>query len=277
MGPFLLLAIVFVLATGGGGGGGASGWNAPSRAGLDELRSLGAQSGLSEIHTAFLSLVAYGESGLNNLRGLGIPDRFPPGTLPTKHAGQLGVSEANAAAAAYRQNARKFANCGHPASAYAFGSGGWFAFLPAYGLAQWPSGSGLRCLPPRSVFDPRASFCMAIGFARGLQNWGGFGRVPTVLNLRGGWGRPSRMGDASRLANIRARYARHAQAIGLPASFVDERIPRFPSINLADLYRQLGGSAPAVATTLADPREQPPVFIDHAEDIGDLYERLEAA
>lgn len=236
----LLAAALLVLASGGGGGGS---WSPPSQAGLDTLRDLCARAGLSEQHTAFLALVARGESGFNNLRGLGIPERFPPGTIPTKNAGQLGINEARAAERAYNHKRAIFANCGHPAAAYAFGSGGWFGGLPAYMLAQFPKGSNLRCLPPSAVFDPVASLCMAIGFARGLQGYRGFKLIPTVLNLRGGWGRPGRMGDTTRLASIRDHYANQAAQIGLGRGFVDQQISRFPGLDLEALYFALGGTA----------------------------------
>ncbi len=237
----ILLAIV-ALVGGGTEGGGSMPWQPPDRKGLDELRALCKRAGLSEMHTAFLAFVARGESGWNNLRGLGIPEQFPPGTKPTRNAGAAGRNEARAARAAYRQNAGKFASCPWPDAAYGFGSGGWFGFLPAYGLAQFPKASGLRCLSPAAVFDPVASVCMAIGFARGLQGWQGFKKVPTVLNLRLMWGRPAKGGDADRIAKRRAHYTKQLTGMGLPASFADEVIPRFPAVDLGALYRQLGGT-----------------------------------
>lgn len=240
---FWLALMVAIMVLGGEDSGG-SGSVVGSSAGYARIRELAKQAGLSELHTNFLLLVARGESGGNNLRGLGIPELFPTGTIPTKNAGQAGVNEARAARAAYQQNIKRFEGCPWPAEAYGFGSGGWFAFLPAYGLAQFPRDSGLRCLPPSAVFDPVASFCMAIGFARSLQGWSGFKEVPTVLNLRGGWGRPGQMGKPERLANIRDRYARQAQSIGLPAGFVDQQLPRFPSWDIGELYYRLGGTPP---------------------------------
>lgn len=242
---FILLAAIAVL---GGGGGSmpssAAEWDAPNRAGLDELRALCKRAGLSDDHTAFLALVARGESGWNNLRGLGIPERFPPGTQPTKKPGALGPAEARAAAAAYRQNRRKFESCPWPEASYAFGSGGWFGMLPAYGLAQFSSSSGLRCLPPAAVFDPAASLCMAIGFARGLQGWAGYKKVPTVLNLRLMWGYPAKGGDPDRIAKRRPYYTRQIVNMGLPASFADRRLSRFPRYDLRELYLSLGGQLP---------------------------------
>jgi hypothetical protein len=240
-----LVAIMVILAgaSGSPGGGGGSGTVA-SNAGYAKIRELGAAAHLQQIHTDFLVLVARGESGGNNLRGLGIPEMFPPGTIPTKNAGQVGVNEARAARKAYQMNTGRLAGCPWPEDAYAFGSGGWFGFLPAFALVQFPAGSGLRCLPPSSVFDPVASFCMAIGFARGLQGWKQFRPVPTVLNLRGMWGWPAKGGNADRLASIRSRYEGQARALGFGASFVDREIPRFPGIDLGALYYQLGGKPP---------------------------------
>jgi hypothetical protein len=245
---WLVLLGLALLAAAGNGDEKEGDQPVTNSAGYDQIRELGARAGLSATHVNFLLLVARGESGGNNLRGLGIPEMFPPGTIPTQNAGAAGRNEARAAAAAYRQNRAqgRFDECGskYPDAAYGFGSGGWFAFLPSYALSQFPKGSGLRCLPPSAVFDPIASICMAIGFARGLQGYGGFQRVPTVLNLRGGWGRPGQMGSESRLNSIRAYYDKQARSIGLPAGFVDQRISRFPGIDLAALYYQLGGKAP---------------------------------
>lgn len=245
---FWLLAILGLaaLALGGSNDEGDGGGTVINHAGYDKIRELGAKAGLSDQHIGFLLLVARGESGGNNLRGLGIPSMFPEGTLPTQNAGQLGVNEARAARSAYRSLKKqgRFSECGDAWSEdqYSFGSGGWFAFLPAYALAQFPKGSGLRCLPPSAVFDPVASFCMAIGFARGLQGYPGFRDAPTVLNLRGGWGRPGQMGDLERLKRIHSYYDRQARSIGLPLGFVNQPIARFPGIDLAALYHQLGGT-----------------------------------
>lgn len=248
MGWMILIALG-LLALGMKDDGEGSDVPVTNHAGYDRIRQLGAAANLSQIHINFLLLVARGESGGNNLRGLGIPEMFPAGTIPTRNAGAAGRAEASAARKAYRSNKAqgRFDECGDRYSEddYSFGSGGWFALLPSYGLSQFPKGSGLRCLPPSAVFDPIASFCMALGFARGLQGYSGFAKVPTVLNLRRGWGWPGGMGRESRLtASARAYYARQAQQIGLPASFVDETIPRFPNIDLAGLYYQLGGTPP---------------------------------
>ena len=99
------------------------------------------------------------------------------------------------------RNRERFAGCGYPASAYTFGSGGWFGMLPANALAQL--GDAHRCMPPSSVFDPRVSMAMAVGFARGLMRWKAYERMPTWLNLRAMWGWPAKGGDLSYLAKAR--------------------------------------------------------------------------
>lgn len=241
MGLLLLIGVILLMAGGSSSNTNGSGmWTPPDRKGLRDILDLSRRAGLSELQAQFLAFVAKNESGWNNLRGLGIPERFPAGTIPTKNAGNAGRNEARAAAAAFRQNRGRFAGCPWPEEDYGFGSGGWFAMLPAYGLAQLPKGK-LRCLPPSAVFDPIASICMAIGFARGLQGYRQFTAVPTVLNLRGMWGWPARGGDPERLRRIRSFYVNQARSMGLPDGWVDQQIPRFPHLDLAEVYARLGG------------------------------------
>lgn len=217
-------------------GGAAAGWAAPSSAGLDQLRALAMQAGLTEQQTRFLALVAFGESRFRNLVGRGDPSLVPDGVKINQSAG-----EAAGARKAYERNADRFAGCGHPAWQYGFGSGGWFALFPANGLAQL-DGTDLVCLSPYEVFDPIASLCMAYGFARGLMGWSQYQARPTPFNLRVMWGWPAKGNDPEYLAKKRPKIEAHAKAIGLPASFLDEPMPRWPRRDLAAMYAQLQGA-----------------------------------
>ena len=218
-------------------------WQPPSRGGLAKLRALCSAAGLDEEWTQFLSFVSYGESGWNNLVGLGNPSLFPASAKPNRKASaEAQANEAAAAVKAYERNKERFVSCGHPAVHYQFGSGGWFGLLPANGLAKL-DGTSLVCLSPFAVFDPPASIAMALGFARALMGWDGFKARPTHLNLRIGWGNPSAMGDAAILSAKRVRYEKHRKAVGLPAGWLDAEIPSRPPSNVEELYYAMKGVA----------------------------------
>ncbi|MEX1362290.1 MAG: hypothetical protein AB1Z98_04145 [Nannocystaceae bacterium] len=173
------------------------------------VRGLAAEAGLPSVWGDFLGLVAWRESKGN------------------PQARNDDDSEAEAAAEAYERNRERYAGCGHPASAYTFGSGGWFGMLPANALAQL--GDAHRCLPPSSVFEPRVAVAMAVGFARGLMGWQRYQRVPTWLNLRAMWGWPAKGGDPAYLAKVRTKFEQDARDVGLPASWLNGTPPPLPS------------------------------------------------
>ncbi|MCX4239646.1 hypothetical protein [Paraliomyxa miuraensis] len=182
------------------------------------VRGLAAEAGLPPAWGDFFALVAWRESKGN------------------PQAVNDSASEAAAAAKAFDRNRGRYEGCGHPDAAYIFGSGGWFGMLPANGLAQL--GEELYCLPPSSVLEPRVALAMAVGFARGLMRWDGFGKVPTWLNLRAMWGAPAKGGDAAYLASKRASYVQDAAAVGLPASWLDGRPPPL-SVTGAEVLERL--------------------------------------
>ena len=169
------------------------------------VRGLVAEAGLPSVWGDFLALVAWRESKGN------------------PQARNDDDSEAAAAAEAYERNRSRYAGCGHSASAYTFGSGGWFGMLPANALAQL--GDAHRCLPPSSVFEPRVAIAMAVGFARGLMRWSRYQRVPTWLNLRAMWGWPTKGGDHAYLAKARPKFEQDARDVGLPASWLSGTPP----------------------------------------------------
>ena len=172
------------------------------------VRGLAAEAGLPSAWGDFLALVAWRESKGN------------------PQARNDDDSEAAAAAEAYERNRSRYAGCGHSASAYTFGSGGWFGMLPANALAQL--GDAHRCLPPSSVFEPRVAVAMAVGFARGLMGWRRYQQAPTWLNLRAMWGWPTKGGDPAYLAKVRPKFQEDARDVGLPASWIDGRPPPLP-------------------------------------------------
>ncbi len=242
MGLGLLVLLVLALASGGRRG---SDRDTPtpevSGRGLELVRELGTRGGMTREQIDFLSFVAYGESGLQPDRGLGIPSMFPPGTRPnTRASSGLQQAEARAAAVAYERNAGWLEGCGHPASHYEFGSGGLFAFLPVYALSQF-KGTELACASPYEVFDPAFAMAAAYGFARGLQQRSGY--MGTVASLRSGWGWPAGMDDLERIAKKSPKWRKHLRAIGLPESWLSSRAPDFPRRDLGAMYRAMKGGA----------------------------------
>ncbi|MCH9686029.1 MAG: hypothetical protein K0V04_31630 [Deltaproteobacteria bacterium] len=182
------------------------------------VRGLAAEAGLPDAWGDFFALVAWRESKGN-------PNAVNDSALEAGHA-----------TTAFERNRARYAGCGHPDSAYTFGSAGWFGILPANGLVQL--GEAFECLPPDSMFNPRIALAIAVGFARGLMNWDGFRHVPTWLNLRAMWGLPAKGGDSPRLAAVRSPFSEDAADVGLPASWLDQRPPPLPMTG-AEVLRRL--------------------------------------
>jgi len=211
--------------------------------GLQLVRELGTRGGMTREQIDFLSFVAYGESGLQANRGLGIPSMFPAGTSPnTKASAALQNAEARAAERAYDHNEGWLEKCGHPESHYAFGSGGLFAFLPVYALAQF-KGTPMECASPYEVFDPAFAMAAAYGFARGLTQRSGY--MGTVASLRAGWGLPSAMDNVERINSKSPKWRRHLRAIGLPESWLMQKAPAFPRRDLVELYQSMRSGGPS--------------------------------
>lgn len=230
--PLLVGAAVIglVVSTAEPGSGSIGEW--PDAAGLDDLEAAMGAAGLSDDWKIFLAATAYGESKWNTDVGLGPNDHpgRPPWLRPSKASAKLKNNEAKAACKAYNKNAAKwFANSPWPAARYCFGSGGWFGFLPTYGLI-----SGFKATPalvsqidPWDVTDPLVSLVMALGYARGLMRWKQFkAGGATWLTLRVGWGRPGNMAKAATNAKIRAKFATHLAELGVDPSWMDRKVPQ---------------------------------------------------
>lgn len=191
----------------------------PSR-GLAELVAMARHAGIPEPWVEFLAFVAWGESNWHS----------------TAHNGSTG--ERAASVKSFKNNKERFDHCAASAASYGFGSGGWFGFLPAVGLAQFDG--KLRCLGPEAVFDPAASLAMAVGFARGLMGWKGYKSNPSWLTLRVGWGWPAKMGDRAYVDSRRAKYIKHAAKLGLSPGWLNQVPPPLP-VTPAQVYERLKG------------------------------------
>lgn len=236
LGILLLALVAFRRPESSEGAGGDSDPSPSARSGLDYLRELGDAAGMTPEQVDFLAFVAYGESGLKPNVGLGIPEMFPAGTKPNTRASQAAQArEARAAANAYEANTGWLGSCGYPASAYSFGSGGLFAFLPTYALAQF-KGTPLACANPAMVFDAAFAMAAAYGFARSLTQRSGY--LGTYGSLRSGWGLPSKIGDRDRIASKAAKWNGHLKALGLNRT-VESQAPAFPRRDLVLMFEAM--------------------------------------
>jgi len=222
------------------GGDGAS----VSSQGLAAFRELAARGNLTREQTDFLAFVAYGESGLRSDVGLGDPSMFPEGTQPNTRASEaLQAGEARAARRAF-ENAGWLQQCvgaaGVDPLSYQFGSGGYFAFIPTYAVAQFRN-TTLECSDGFAVFDPAFAIAAAYGFARGLTQRSGY--LGTYASLRSGWGYPAKIGDLERISRKAAKWRRHLAAVGLPESRLFADAPAFPARDLVQLYAMMQGVA----------------------------------
>ncbi|MGH1343794.1 MAG: hypothetical protein ACRBN8_19715 [Nannocystales bacterium] len=200
--------------------------------GRELIPGLIAQAGLPEDVGTFLNFVARGESGWVPTVGRGDPSLAPEGVKIN-----LDMSESRAAATAYRRRADIFEACPHPPEDYQFGSGGLFAALPTYWLYHVRN-TPLRCASPFEVFDPAFAIAGAYSFARGVSQHPAF--EGNVRSLRAGWGSLNRMVKRSYDQKL-PKWRKHANDLGLPASYIDGPAPQFPKLDLLELYHSMGG------------------------------------
>lgn len=173
---------------------------------------LGLLSQVEEDQRLFVMLVAYGETG---------------GTWKSTAHNDT-PSEVEASRDAWDGNptlAAKIVAKGFTRDQVAIGSGGYGGRLVPYFCDDMLDAK----LPvnPRGVFDPNLSIVSTIIACHKLQQWrqwrdgGG-----TVAALRGGFWWPAKMDDLP--ADRIAKYRRHAEAVHLPADFVDRELAEFP-------------------------------------------------
>ncbi len=198
------------------------------------IESLGRRGGMTPEQVQFLVFVARKESRFWPNVGRGDPDLRPEGLRRF----DVDLREAAAAQKAYARNAELFADCGHDPSAYGFGSGGLFAFLPVYPLVHLRN-TPLRCAHPYAVFDPAFSMAGAYSFARGLSRHPFFDG--TVLELRAGWGALRSMQDPDFYAGRLPLWKKQLRELGIAESWLFAKAPAWPKRDLMDLYRSMGG------------------------------------
>lgn len=205
----------------------------PEHVGLSDVRQKAIIVGAPPAWQDFFIMTAQGESGGNTAVGLGVKADAPPWAHMNSSQ-----KEAKAALRAYDRNKKHYVGC-WPRAAYGYGSGGWFGLLPANAIIAFKNDSELRCLHPWSVFDSSIAMVMAVWFARRLQGWSNWDG--TVLSMRVGWGNPEAMGDATTLAQKRAKFEDDCRQVGLPVSFLDEKLPRWKPDPATELFNRIGG------------------------------------
>ncbi len=149
-------------------------------------------------------------------------------------------AEIAAAQRAYVRNAEWYTNCPWPKHRYTHpGSGGYLGVIAPNGLAAfW--GTNLQCMDPHMIMDGPANYVMALYYAKRLQRWSNFRRVPTWQNLWVGWRRPGSMGEPGALARIESHFAKGLAKIAEPHSFMKlpvTSLPKLPAANI--LYNNL--------------------------------------
>ena len=224
-------AVLGLLAAAGAGPGTNAGvGEPPTSAGYNELVAAMNAAELPADWQAFLAATAYRESKFHNDVGLGPNDApgRPPWLKDSKASAKAQANEARAACKAYNKNYEKwFKGSEYPEIQYCFGSGGWFGFLPAYGIISGFKATPeyIRTINPWDVTDPYISVVMAVGFARGLMNWKQFkAGGSTWLALRIGWGKPGNMAKTNMSSKVRNNFGKQLAKVGVDPSFMDRKV-----------------------------------------------------
>lgn len=133
--------------------------------------------------------------------------------------------------------------------AWTFGSGGWFGFLPATGMAQGGRSGPFQTEHPSLIFDPAASLAMAAAYAASMiRNYG----AKDWLAVRRGWAATGLVSDTGeekqRSRDVRTRLVKDVQAVtGWSASeatrFVESpsKLGKWPGANGVYALLRRGG------------------------------------
>lgn len=154
--------------------------------------------------------------------------------------------EVAASAQAYDNTINLFGGCPWPKSRYAIGSGGWFGFLPPYGMKRF-KGTSKICADPFKIFDPVWSFAMAVGYARSMKASNRYKVNPTWLNLNRSWRGVTYMGvDPVEGSDFRFRKgldALRAKGWSIPAGWEFGTPGSLPLPSPSNIVNQYAGVA----------------------------------
>lgn len=147
-------------------------------------------------------------------------------------------AERAAATKLYNRNRERFACSGKPASAYTWGSGGYFGFLPGTAVASAEDDCGD---PRRYVLQPRPSIVSAVGYARWLaRRWlDTYNKQPTPLVLMARWGGPGRTPEEVE-ARRDASFTLAEEAFDASPEWFDEPLVVDEMPSLTEVRERLG-------------------------------------
>lgn len=208
--------------------------------GAAQIANLGSAAGLDSDWVKFFQATANNESGFTSNVVLGDPNHYPIGSKASGATASVGPGEAAASRTAYKraEEQGRFTGCPWPKTMYTYGAGGWFGMMVSNAWAAYDDTS-LRCRHPWYMLHPVDQIVTAIEIARRLKGWSSFKAQPTWLNLRVGWASPSGMNKPSVLAEQRRRFSEDVQVVGLPVSWMDQKVTQLPSKNVVGLWEHL--------------------------------------
>lgn len=208
--------------------------------GAKKLRELCEAAGLDREWVRFFLVTARGESRFTSNVVLGDPTLYPPGSKPSAETDRLGPGEASGARTAYNRGVSegRYVGCPWPASTFTWGAGGWLGMIPANAWYAYLNTS-LRCRHPWYMLHPVDHVVTAIEIARRLKGWSAFKANPTWLTMRVGWGNPSKMDDPQQHEVLRTKLAPHLKALGIPYSWMDQKVTALPHSNVEQRWESL--------------------------------------
>lgn len=238
----VLLGVGALLMTSGGGDTSArvppSSVKPGRRVELDAVLASAQADGLCDAGwAAMLRIIARGESNFSSRAEAGIALGSPPFADRND-----APAAALAAGRAFDRNAALFSGSSFPRERYTFGTGGWFAMMPANGLVAFKGTAGILS-DPWGVFDPVASVAMALGMARRLQANPAYAARPLFSTIRAGWASLKRMRDVSFIERRMARWSGHAVDAGEPPELLSMMPTPLPSADLWSWVQRTKGVA----------------------------------
>jgi len=212
--------------------------------GLNSIAHLCKMSGLDDDWTSFFLATAAGESRFTSNVVLGNPKKYPKGSKPSPVTKSYGAGEAAAALRAYNRakEAGRLSGCRWPASAYTFGSGGWFAMIPANAWAGY-EGTALKCRHPWYMLHPVDQIITGTELARRLMGWASFKSKPNWLQLRTGWSNPSGMSSQESYDRMEGRFPKYLNELNIPSSWMYKNVTSLPSKNVELAWKSLMGKS----------------------------------
>lgn len=224
----------------GSGGGSISFPVFSGTSGANEMAKLCQMHGLDENWTRFFLATAAGESRFTSNVVLGNPSKYPRGSKPSPVTKSHGPGEYAASKVAYKRakDAGRFKGCPWPASAYTFGSGGWWAMIPSNAWAAY-AGTELHCRHPWYMLHPVDQVVTGTEYARRIMGWPSFKSNPTWLQMRIGWASPSGMSSQAAYDRMEGRFPQYLQELGIPSGWMYNKVTSLPKFDTVAAWKSL--------------------------------------